>query len=400
VCKFHDVFVFSTYHKNNVPRFGALFFICLHLLHRWDRTAQVVSLAQFLLDPYYRTIEGFQVLVEKDWNSFGHQFAHRCHGGGSGSGGGGLHKEGSGGGGGKEGGGGDEAGPVFVQWLDCVWQVLQQFPTSVEFSADLLLLLADASYSRWWSNFRDSSDAERATSLAAQVDADAAARAVFEEEIGTGDASTSSDDHEAASKPSDSTSTTTNSSSTYVSSSNSANLPPVGSGSAQKGTEHTTQAKVSGQFTSHRASVWEHVSCCKSSFTNVLYRPPPGMASDHQSKATASSASEPSSGSSNSSNHNESKASSSPNTGQVLWPNPTVGALELWHALHVGGGGGPLHPTPSREDLLAEAAQRQAKRASALKALLVEKGLEGEMAELLGGLEDSEDEVGCVDSSW
>ncbi|EPS36046.1 hypothetical protein H072_10407 [Dactylellina haptotyla CBS 200.50] len=52
--------------------------VLIHCSDGWDRTAQLASLAQICLDPYFRTLEGFMVLVEKDWVSFGYKFRDRC----------------------------------------------------------------------------------------------------------------------------------------------------------------------------------------------------------------------------------------------------------------------------------------------------------------------------------
>lgn len=51
--------------------------VLIHCSDGWDRTSQLSAISQICLDPYYRTLEGFMVLVEKDWLSFGHMFRNR-----------------------------------------------------------------------------------------------------------------------------------------------------------------------------------------------------------------------------------------------------------------------------------------------------------------------------------
>lgn len=51
--------------------------VLIHCSDGWDRTSQVSALAQLMLDPHYRTIDGFITLVQKDFLSFGHKFCDR-----------------------------------------------------------------------------------------------------------------------------------------------------------------------------------------------------------------------------------------------------------------------------------------------------------------------------------
>lgn len=94
--------------------------IMIHCSDGWDRTAQLVALAEIMLDSHYRTFDGFRTLIQREWLDFGHKFADRC---------------------GSNPGNEDpnERCPVFLQWLDCVQQLLVQFPRHFEFNSTYLV---------------------------------------------------------------------------------------------------------------------------------------------------------------------------------------------------------------------------------------------------------------------
>lgn len=134
--------------------------VLVHCSDGWDRTAQLSALAQFIIDPYYRTIDGFAVLVEKEWCAAGHKLHDRCIAPGP------AHKAAAAQAAGRSVAGVDvwgehELSPVFLQFLDCVWQLMQQFPASTEFSEDLLLFLATHVHSGWFGTFLYNCERER-----------------------------------------------------------------------------------------------------------------------------------------------------------------------------------------------------------------------------------------------
>ncbi|CAM5166504.1 unnamed protein product [Natator depressus] len=116
--------------------------VVVHCSDGWDRTAQLTSLAMLMLDSYYRTIKGFEALIEKEWISFGHRFAMRVGHGAD-----------------------DHAdavrSPIFLQFLDCVWQMTKQFPAAFEFNELFLITILDHLYSCLFGTFLYNCEQER-----------------------------------------------------------------------------------------------------------------------------------------------------------------------------------------------------------------------------------------------
>lgn len=104
--------------------------VLLHCSDGWDRTSQGVCLAQILLDPYYRTLEGFILLIEKEWLAAGHMFQRRIEDW--------KNKDNS---------------PIFFQYLEAVRCLMEQHPTAFEFNEEFLIFLMDEIYAARFGNF-------------------------------------------------------------------------------------------------------------------------------------------------------------------------------------------------------------------------------------------------------
>ncbi|KAG6760449.1 hypothetical protein POTOM_036971 [Populus tomentosa] len=159
--------------------------VLVHCSDGWDRTSQLISLANLLLDPYYRTFTGFQVfsstaLIEKDWLAFGHPFEERMgmptvsgcsdkpldlsrqssvgsfpsspmrqsSGSFAPQAPSSSHAQ-------------NQYSPIFLQWIDCVSQLLRMYPFAFEFSSAFLVDLLDSVLSCRFGNFFCNSEKER-----------------------------------------------------------------------------------------------------------------------------------------------------------------------------------------------------------------------------------------------
>lgn len=114
--------------------------VLIHCSDGWDRTAQVSSVAMLCMDPHYRTLRGLLLLIQKEFCSFGHRFRTRLANGEKPS---------------------SEYSPIFLQWLECVYQLIVQFPAAFEFSSALLLHLSREVLTNRWGTFLGDCEKER-----------------------------------------------------------------------------------------------------------------------------------------------------------------------------------------------------------------------------------------------
>jgi len=130
------------YSKEIVKLFSNDTAVLIHCSDGWDRSSQLLAISQLLMDPYFRKGVGFCKLVEKEFVSFGHQFGLRS----------GIKTSQQ-----EE----DQKSPVFVQFLDCVFQLLHQFPEAFEFNESLLLFIAEHFHSLIYGTFVFNSECHR-----------------------------------------------------------------------------------------------------------------------------------------------------------------------------------------------------------------------------------------------
>ncbi|XP_061157209.1 myotubularin-related protein 9 isoform X1 [Syngnathus typhle] len=117
--------------------------VLVHGSEGTDATLLISTLAQLIMDPSCRSLEGFLRLLEREFVQAGHPFQQQCsHSAFSHAR---LQQE----------------CPMFLLLLDCVWQLWCQFPLALGFSEALLLRLATEAYASDYGTFLCNSEMER-----------------------------------------------------------------------------------------------------------------------------------------------------------------------------------------------------------------------------------------------
>uniref|UniRef100_A0A6B2ECL4 Putative phosphatidylinositol 3-phosphate 3-phosphatase myotubularin mtm1 n=1 Tax=Phlebotomus kandelakii TaxID=1109342 RepID=A0A6B2ECL4_9DIPT len=109
-----------------------------------DMCCVISSLSQIILDAYVRTINGFQSLVQKEWVALGHPFSDRL---------GHVNNVNN--------AMITEECPLFLLFLDCTWQLLQQYPQDFEFTETYLTTLWDSAFMPLFDTFQFNSERDR-----------------------------------------------------------------------------------------------------------------------------------------------------------------------------------------------------------------------------------------------
>lgn len=142
--------------------------VLVHCSDGWDRTSQLTSLSLLLMDPYYRTLKGFITLIEKEWISFGHKFSDRLYwstpsvstSANVNNNSNNLNNPTNEGSAAPTSSSSnmdmlssEAISPIFLQFLDCVYQLLLQLPNAFEFNSQFLLFLMTYFHTNYFTTF-------------------------------------------------------------------------------------------------------------------------------------------------------------------------------------------------------------------------------------------------------
>lgn len=129
--------ILTSFTTTNILTLSAEVSVLVHGAEGTDSTLQISSLSQVILNPDCRTVHGFEALVEREWLQAGHPFATRCKDS--------AYKQSN--------VRTREQSPIFLVFLDCVYQIYNQFSCSFEFNENFLILLFDNAYSSQFGTF-------------------------------------------------------------------------------------------------------------------------------------------------------------------------------------------------------------------------------------------------------